>query len=216
MIEPVRSSIFNSKGSSFTTTYRTIFFFDLDCTLTREELIPLIGRLDGLETILRKRTRDAMLFSPDFSSSFLERVSLLAHLSVSTVQNVVRKVELLDKVISWIQKNTDKCFVVTGNLDIWIDPLIKDIGVNYFSSKAYVSNNTVIVDEVIDKAIIVSQFSDFYRVYVGDGMNDVSAMSCVEIGIATEIVHEAPDALWSVAKYAVKKEESLCQILSRL
>jgi soluble P-type ATPase len=85
-----------------------------------------------------------------------------------------------------------------------------------FTSKAILQDGKVYVTEILDKVQVLGNFARNEIVYVGDGSNDVEVMRNSDIGILTEIVHKAPTALWDVADFAVKDEEALCKLLSRL
>ena len=111
---------------------KKVFLFDLDSTITREELLPRIAKLNNTFDELKSSTREAMLNGSDFESSFRERVSILARIPLSDVQECVRTVPLLEELMGWIQGNPQCTFVVTGNLDIWIETLLTSYSLKSF------------------------------------------------------------------------------------
>jgi HAD superfamily phosphoserine phosphatase-like hydrolase len=196
--------------------YNKVFLFDLDSTITREELLPRIAKLNNTFDELKSLTREAMLNGSDFESSFRERVSILAQIPLSEVQECVRTVPLLEELMGWIQQNLKCTFIVTGNLDIWIETLLNSYSLKSFSSTARVVDSRVHINQTLDKEKVIEAFMDDFIVYVGDGSNDIGIMELSDIGILTEIVHESPRGLWEVADYAVKDERTLCNLLKRL
>ena len=193
-----------------------IYLFDLDSTITKEELLPRIGTLNGTSELLRKTTREAMLSNGSFSKAFLERVDLLSEIPLDEVQSIVETVPILEDLMNWIQSNNQCVYLVTGNLDIWLQKFLKKYKLKAFTSKAILKDGKVCVTEILDKVQVLGNFATNEVVYVGDGSNDVEIMRNSDIGILTEIVHKAPTSLWDVADFAVKDEEALCKLLSRL
>lgn len=193
-----------------------IYLFDLDSTITKEELLPRIGTLNGTSELLRKTTTEAMLSNGSFSKSFIERIDLLSEIPLEEAQSIVETVPILEDLMNWIQSNNQCVYLVTGNLDIWLQKFLKKYKLKAFTSKAILKDGKVCVTEILDKVQVLGNFATNEVVYVGDGSNDVEIMRNSDIGILTEIVHKAPTSLWDVADFAVKDEDALCKLLSRL
>lgn len=45
---------------------------------------------------------------------------------VSKVRKIVENIPLNEQVAAFIRQNSDRCYVITGNLDIWIEDLMKN------------------------------------------------------------------------------------------
>lgn len=195
---------------------RKIYLFDLDSTITKEELLPRIAKINNTHKLLRELTLAAMTSKINFEDSFRQRVEILADIPLELVQEAVRTVPLLEKLMDWIKSHNPSTFVVTGNLDIWVNSLLEHHSINSYTSVASIRNSRVEIDEVLKKEKVIEDFKDDFVIFVGDGSNDVSLMSVTDVGILTEIVHESPSHLWEVADYAVKDEETLCTLLARL
>ena len=60
-------------------TNKKVFLFDLDSTITREELLPRIAKLNNTFDELKLLTREAMLNGSDLESSFRDRVSSIRY-----------------------------------------------------------------------------------------------------------------------------------------
>ena len=116
---------------------KTAFCFDLDGTVTKQEILPLISKEVELHeeiSLLTQLTLDGLI---PFQNSFKLRVKLLSTIAISTVAKVVDKVILDQYILDFIHHNKDNCYIVTGNLDVWVKELIETkIKCNYFSSKA--------------------------------------------------------------------------------
>lgn len=198
------------------TNTQRIFLFDLDATITKEEILPRIGTLNGTSELLKKTTREAMLADEGFHSSFQARVDTLSRIPLEEVQSIVETVPILEILMEWIQSNKDSVYIVTGNLDLWLVKFLLRYDLKAFTSKAILTEGQIFVTEILDKSSVLEKFVGNEIIYIGDGSNDVEIMRNADIGILTEIVHEAPKSLWEVADFAVKDENALCQLLSRL
>ena len=212
-LEPLRQT---SNECELSKSVRKIYLFDLDSTITKEELLPRIAKINDTYELLRETTLAAMRSNINFEESFRKRVEILSDIPLELVQETVRTVPLLEKLIDWIKSHKKSTFVVTGNLDIWVNSLLEHHSINSYTSVATIRNSRVEVEEVLKKEKVIEDFKDDFVIFVGDGSNDVSLMSVTNVGILTEIVHESPSHLWEVADYAVKDEETLCTLLARL
>lgn len=193
------------------------FLFDLDGTITRVETLPIIARHFGILEDIELLTKQTIDGEISFVDSFKKRVELMKNLPIDEVANLLENVPLHDKILEFIKKNSDRCSIVTGNLDVWIDPLCRKIGCEYFSSTATVENNRIQkLDSILQKDLIVKKFQseNFFVVYIGDGDNDFDAMLEADISIANEIVHAVPSRLKKIADHIVKTETDLCRILN--
>ena len=131
-----------------------VFLFDLDATITRTEILPEIAIKIDKQQQMRELTEKTMTGEIPFDHSFLERVKLLSEIPVSTVRKIIAGVPLNEKLVEFIRENRERCYVVTGNLDVWIKDLMTELGMDghYFCSKAAVENDKIVsVDYVVDK-----------------------------------------------------------------
>jgi len=138
-----------------------IFLFDLDSTITAREILPEISRTVGKEKEMREITEKTMQGIVPFKESFLRRVELLKDVPVTEVNQMVAEIPLNEHIAEFIRENHDRCYVVTGNLDIWISGLMKrlDMKGHYYCSKASVTENRIDrVISVLDKHLTTQQF----------------------------------------------------------
>lgn len=195
-----------------------IFLFDLDSTVTRQEILPTVAKTLGIYDKMTSLTERTMRGEIPFKQSFLQRVELLKDVPVSEVNELVSKIQLNEKLVEFIQQNQDRCHIVTGNLNVWIEGLMKRMGMerNVFCSKAIVKDNRIEnVFSIVDKNAVISQMILPF-VAVGDGNNDAEMIEAAEIGIGYGGVRNIAPAVLACASHAIYKEEKLVEFLNRL
>ena len=192
--------------------------FDLDSTITRQEILPTIAQNIGVYKEMCEITESTMRGEIPFKQSFLQRVSLLKDVPVSKVNNIVREIDLNEGIVDFIKEHKDRCYVVTGNLDVWISGLIQRIGMeaNLFCSRAVINNDYIEnVFSVIDKNSIVKQMILPF-VAVGDGNNDADMIEAAEIGIGFGGVRDIAPSVLACSTHAVYTEDRLIYFLNQL
>ncbi len=195
-----------------------VFLFDLDSTITNQEILPTIAKAVGCYEEMAAITESTMRGEIPFKQSFLKRVELLKGVPVSTVRDIVGDIGLNDSVVDFIQKYKDRCYIVTGNLDVWIDSLVKKIGMEskVFCSKALIEGDHVRdVFSVLDKNAVIQQMILPF-VAVGDGNNDAEMIEAAEIGIGFGGVRNIADSVLECSTHAVYSEKRLVDFLNRL
>lgn len=199
----------------------SIFCFDLDGTLTRRELLPLIANEVGLEhefDVLTKLTIDGAI---SFEESLRLRFAILKHVPVCTVQDIIFNASLFDDVIDFIRHYRERCFIVTGNLDVWIKPLMQSIGCNYFSSRVQELNGKLVsLDHILKKSTAVNalrkRYPDSRIVAFGDGLNDYPMFEAADQAVAIGLTHQPSPVLIAKANYIIYEEDALCRLLNTL
>lgn len=195
-----------------------IFLFDLDSTITGQEILPTISQKVGKETEMRELTEKTMLGEVPFKESFLKRVEILKNIPINEVQDIVADIRLNEHITNFILENKNRCYIVTGNLDIWIYKLMKklDLEKNIFCSKALCENNQLkSVISVIDKSLVCEQFVQEF-VAVGDGNNDADMIRMAKYGIGFGGVRSIAPALLKNADFAFNSDKKLYDFLNRL
>ncbi len=198
-----------------------IFCFDLDGTLTRRELLPLIANEVGLEhefDVLTKLTVDGVI---SFEESLRLRFAILKHVPVNVVQDIIYNASLFDNVIDFISCHRERCFIVTGNLDVWIKPLMQKIGCSYYSSRVQECNGTLIsLDYILKKSTAVNTLRKLYPnskiIAFGDGVNDYPMFEAADQAVAIGLTHQPGAALIAKSNYIIYEEEALCRLLNTL
>ena len=153
-----------------------------------------------------------------FKQSFLQRVELLKQIPVSEVCELIGEIQLNEPLVEFIRRHQNRCYIVTGNLDLWIEKLIQKLGMekNTFCSKALVEHDYIQdVSSIVDKNAVIGQMVLPF-VAVGDGNNDAEMIEAAEIGIGYGGVREIAPSVLACASHAVYQEQKLVEFLERL
>ena len=197
----------------------TAFAFDLDGTVTKQEVLPVIAIELGLQPEMRTLTELTMNGTISFEDSFRLRCAILRSIPISVVQGLVADVPLDEEIVSFIHENSSRCFVVTGNLDVWIEPLIRRIGCASFSSTAITDGDKLIgPGTVLQKNRSIRALnSRFSRIVaIGESVNDIPMFEAADIGVAFGGVHRPAKPLLDISDYVVHNGAGLCRLLGTL
>lgn len=195
-----------------------IFLFDLDSTITRAEILPTISESIGKLDEMRRLTEATMRGEIPFKTSFLNRIKILSGISVSKVNAMVSEIPINKYISSFIRDNQDRCYVVTGNLDVWISGLMKKIGLkhSYYCSKASVKDDRISqVISVADKELVTKQFVQPV-VAIGDGDNDSGMAKIADIAIGFGGVRNVAPSLLRNIDYAFYDDRRCADFLKSL
>lgn len=195
-----------------------IFLFDLDSTLTKKEILPEVSKKINKAKEMRQLTEATMRGELPFKTSFLRRVEILSEVNVSEVRNIVSDIPLNEHLIDFILRNNERCYIVTGNLDIWISGLMRRMGMKHhvYCSKADQQEDRISkVVSVLDKELTVKQFVQ-PMVVIGDGDNDSGMARLAEIAIGFGGVREIAPSLIRNINYAFYNEKKCAEFLWNL
>lgn len=195
-----------------------IFLFDLDSTITKQEILPTISKKIGKSSEMINLTEATMRGEIPFKTSFISRVEILKCIPVSEVRKIVSEIPLNEEIAKFIRNNKERCFVVTGNLDIWIRDLMKKIEMenHVYCSKAEVLNNQITnVISVADKELIAKQFVKPI-VVIGDGDNDSGMARLASISIGYGGVRNIAPSLLTNIDYAFYDDKTCANFLNSL
>lgn len=195
-----------------------IFLFDLDSTISKKEILPSISEKINKLSEMRELTEATMQGIIPFKTSFLKRVNILKDIDIDIVKEIIKNIPLNENIAKFIRDNSDRCYIVTGNLDVWIEELMKSLNMtnHVYCSKAQVKNNCVNqVISVIDKELIVKQFVQPI-VVVGDGDNDAGMAKLADIAIGFGGVRDIAPSLLRNIDYAFYDDKLCAEFLKKL
>jgi len=197
---------------------KPLFVFDLDSTITKCELLPLLAESVGLKNEMVELTETAMQGKVPFEQDFRNRVRLLEKVPVSRARSIVSRAPLHDEIAGFIRENPDRCIILTGNLDVWIMPIIEELGMKgrCMCSEARVCEDHLMgIAFVLDKGCACKKLPHPF-VAIGDGSNDVGMLRSADIGIAFGGARKPPAELIAAADMLVQDENELVGILKKL
>lgn len=194
------------------------FAFDLDGTVTQQEILPLIATEVGLKheiAFLTKLTLEGVI---PFEDSFRLRCAVLRSVPISTVLAIVASVTVDPFIEEFIRARQSQCTVVTGNLRCWVQPLVDRLGCQLLASEARVEGDRMTeVASVLNKGRALAGLKTTSRkIAIGDSYNDLPMFEVADIGVAYGGVHDPIRALVDLSDYVVFEAETLCRLLSTL
>lgn len=195
------------------------FAFDLDGTITKEELLPLMAREIDLHEELELLTQLTLNGSINFEQSFKLRVALLKNISIERINRIVEKVEFDKDIETFIMNNKDRCTVVTGNLDVWIQPLIDRLGCKFYTSTAKFQGDQLLgIEKTLNKSSAIIELKKKHKrvVTIGESFNDISMFTESDLGIAFGGVHDPVSDIIKISDFVVYRGDKLCQLLNTL
>lgn len=193
---------------------KPVVFIDLDGTLTCTELLPAIAHRVGLSEDMATLTTATLAGEIPFEESFRRRVDMLAAVPVEEVHAEILAAPLFEDLMALLLEHRDRVVVVTGNLDVWVQPFLARHGLRGLCSEADVADGAVVgVASVLDKSAAFDRFPAEFTIAIGDGANDAPMVQRAQVGVAWCGVHRAARPLLEVADYAFAREETLCRFL---
>lgn len=193
--------------------------FDLDGTVTACETLPLIAADLGEEARISALTVKTVRGDVPFVEGFITRVNILKEYSVERIANVVHSAPLHASVVDYLHQYRENCLIVTGNLDCWVEKLMRDIACPYVASETLCANDRVQkILRIVDKADVVREYQDkgFRVAFVGEGNNDAEAIRVADVGVAFGKVHWPSSSAMQFASHAIFDEDELCRFLRQL
>jgi len=198
----------------------TAYCFDLDGTVTRDELLPVIASEVGLAEEIGFLTRLTIQGQIPFEMSFRLRCRLLSDIPIHTVAEIVDQVPLDEEIVSFIKRNSESCYIVTGNLDVWIQKIISKLGCGFFSSEAERRSDGKLgpLTKILRKSDAIRELRPKFDrlVSIGEGFNDLPMFQEADVRIAYGGVHTPAQDLVEVSDYIVSDGNALCRLLKTL
>lgn len=198
----------------------TAFCFDLDGTLATTEILPCIAAELGVSEEIGTLTRLTMAGLIPFEDSMRLRTLILGQVPLPRVHEIMGSIPLAYSLVDFIRSNADRCFVITGNLDVWIEPIIRQLGCKAYSSHAVFADNNIQLQSILEKGNAVRELRSSGRfnriVAVGNSANDVPMLQSADIGIAYGGVHTLTALTIQAANLVIHDAGALCRLLKAL
>ena len=198
---------------------RTAYCFDLDGTLTSLEILPCIAAELGISEEIATLTRITMEGLLTFEESLRLRIAILGQVPLQSVQAIVNDIPLDPRLTTFVQSRPNQCFIVTGNLDIWVNQVIERIGCGGYTSAATAKNGVISLRHILDKGDAIKSIRNrgFERVIaIGDGSNDVPMFKEADSAIAFGGTHSPTPAAIAESNFVVHDGNTLCKLLNTL
>ncbi|MBP7283002.1 MAG: phosphoserine phosphatase SerB [Leptospiraceae bacterium] len=178
---------------------KSLFTFDMDSTLIKEEVIDELARKKGVYDLVSLVTKEAMEGNLDFDSALRKRCSFLDGLSENIFQEIFEKLtpsEGVEEVLPLIQKEKGIVAIFSGGFIPVIERFAKKFSIDLYSANSLEMVDGVttgkILGNIVNKnrkrELLVhhrekNQIPISQTVAVGDGSNDSSMLNEAGIGI---------------------------------
>ncbi|MDO8954815.1 MAG: HAD-IB family phosphatase [Gammaproteobacteria bacterium] len=195
------------------------FIFDLDGTITTEEILPILATELSLEEELHLLTKLTLTGAIPFESSFRLRYALLKAIHPDVIRDLVLKIPLNPDIENFIKSNKDRCFIATGNLNVWVRPIIDKLGCQAFTSIAQEDSSGQLSNlEILRKNTAVFKVRKHFDtvVVIGESVNDLPMFEAADIGVAFGGVHQPVHEIIQISTYVCYEGSSLCRLLNTL
>lgn len=198
------------------------FAFDLDATITQEEILVSLARNllpPEQQSAFTQDTQMSVAGRHAYGPSLRQRVQALAGLDTAKIQELIAQIPLQMPIVSWIRAHAQQCMLVTHNFAEWIVPITEQLGCQVHASTPELHQGRIVgLKAPLDKAkVIQAQVAQGHVVIaVGDGANDVPMLAASHWGIAWSGLKPAPDSLLEVAQEEQQDPVQLCGRLDEL
>lgn len=192
---------------------KKVVVLDMDSTLIQQEVIELLAAKAGVENQVKDITDRAMRGELDFTQSLRERVSLLAGLPESVIDDVRNEISLTPgarTLVKTLQRLGHTVCVVSGGFTSVISPLLESLDIKRFKANTLeIKDGTLtgkLEGDIIDRAAKATALQEFAKaegvdiaqtIAIGDGANDLDMIAVSGLGIAFNAkpaVREAADS----------------------
>lgn len=198
---------------------KVLFLFDFDGTITSEELLPQIAKQTDMFQEIEALTTATIKGIIPFESSFRLRCKLLQNVSIDKVHEIVKNIPRYRTIYNFIKENQKICYIITGNIDVWLKPIIDEFGAEHVYTST-IEPDTWRLTYILDKGRALKKIKeenpDYEIVSIGDGMGDVAMFRQSDISIAYGATHAPVESLIKTCNYIIRDENQLTKLLNRI
>lgn len=178
---------------------KSLFTFDMDSTLIKEEVIDELARKKGVFELVSQVTRDAMEGNLDFDSALRKRCSYLDGLSEIVFQEIFEGLtpnDGVEQVLPLIQKENGIIAIFSGGFVPVIEKFAKKFAIDLYFANTLEMLNGFTTGKVLGNIVNKNRKRDLLiehretnkipvaqTVAVGDGSNDSLMLNEAGIGI---------------------------------
>lgn len=198
---------------------RTAFLFDIDGTIVKTDVLPCIASVIGLGneiTALIKARREGHIECEHFLRL---GCSILGHIPLETVRGIVSNIPLNEVIRSFIHERSADCFLVTENLDIWMQPLVENCGCRMYSSQCFWESGDLKLGNILNQGEVVKEIRSYAYdriIAVGTTFSNAPLLADSDVAIAFGGSQNPSRAAVLVSDYIIHDETSLCRMLHKL
>jgi len=191
---------------------RFLVVFDVDSTLIQDEVIELLADAAGKRPEVKAITDAAMAGELDFAQSLAARVSMLAGVPASAIQDAFERITVTrgaKELISAIHLAGGKVAAVSGGFTQVLEPLAKALGVDFYrANELEIENGSLTgktIGQIVTSEVKAASLLEWavelglqprQTIAVGDGANDLEMLQAAGLGVAFNakpIVRQAAD-----------------------
>lgn len=187
-----------------------LVIFDVDSTLIEDEVIELLAEAAGKRAEVAEVTERAMRGELDFADSLRERVSTLAGLPVSVIDDTYARIRITrgaQALIEYIHAQGGKVAAVSGGFNQLLEPLAAKLGLDFWKANDLEIVNGLLTGNVsgaiVDREAKAASLQTWAAelglgldktIAVGDGANDLGMMEIAGLSVAFNAKPKVRDA----------------------